>query len=419
MALAAKHDLIMELSDVTSAFLEAVLHHEVWVEQPQGYENGNPGHACKLNKALYGLKQASHEWYETLYNKLKEHGFRRIEEDHSIFINDHTGVIIGAYVDDLLILARNRTHITAIKSVLDTSFRFKHLGDVSEYLGMEIVRNTKARELHMNQKKYVRQLLSQLGMEQCRPAKSPMEQAYIKPTPEDYKATKDDITAYQSLIGALNWISIMTRPDITLAVSRLAKYNQNPTAEHMQAAKRVVRYLAGTIDVGITFKPGDDDGVQEYTDTSWNDNKETSRSTGGYLYKLHNGPISWSSKQQKLIATSSAESEYMAAFEALKEGLFVTALIRNLGFHEGEFPINLAVDNQSAITLASNPSNHSATKHIRLRYHYIRELVGERKEMVLRWVDTKSQCADPLTKPLGPISCGTARDLLGLALGKI
>ena len=150
MAIAAKHDFVIELSDMTLAFLEAVLHYDVWVEQPPGYSDGNPDYACKLNKALYGLKQASHEWYETLYNKLKQHGFRRIEEDHSIFINNQTGVIIGAYVDNLLILAKNRKDVAAIKLVLDFSFRFKYLGDVKEYLDMEIRRDIKIKKLYMN-----------------------------------------------------------------------------------------------------------------------------------------------------------------------------------------------------------------------------------------------------------------------------
>lgn len=419
LALIAKYGLYCECSDVVAAFLESLVHEEIWVEQPHEFTDGNPSHACKLNKALYGLKQASHEWYETLYAALKSMGFTRLEHDHCVFINHETKAIIAAYVDDLLFIARNREIIKQLKQELDKRFNFKHLGDLKEYLGMQIIRNRDTQTIQVNQTKYIKQLLKQLGMEHCSSAKSPMEQAYLAMAPEGYTAPADDKKAYQSLMGALNWLSIMTRPDITYAVSNLSRSLNNPTPKHMHAAKRVLRYLAGTVNDGIQFGTGQCNGLEGFTDASYCDDYATSRSTGAYVFKLFNGPVAWQSKLQKLVATSTCESEYIAAAEACKEAIFLGPMLEELGYPEGESPVALNIDNQAAMRLATNPTNHNATKHIRMRFHFVRQLASETNEIQLRWIDTKGQAADPLTKAIGPINFSHARDLLGLAPSNI
>jgi len=345
LTIIAKHRLVVESSDVVAAFLESLVHEEIWVEQPYRFTDGNSRHACKLNKALYGLKQASHEWYATLYAVLLSLGFKRLEHDHCVFINPITKVIIAAYVDDLLFIARKRELIAQIKKELDKKFNIKHMGDLKDYLGMQIVRNEDKQTIQVNQTKYIKQLLNQLGMDLCSPAKSPMEQKHIAATPEGYIAPVKEKEAYQSLLGVLNWLSIMTRPDITYAVSTLSRSLQNPTPGHMNAAKRVLRYLAGTVDDGLLYHPNDNDGLEGFTDASYCDDYSTSRSTGAYIYKLFNGPVAWQSKLQKLVATSTCESEYIAATEACKEGLFLGPMLQELGYQEGAFPVSLSIDN--------------------------------------------------------------------------
>ena len=418
IALIAKYNLFVECSDVVAAFLASLVHEEIWVEQPHGFST-NKNFACKLNKALYGLKQASHEWYETLYSSLKALGFQRTESDHSVFINHRTSVIIAAYVDDLLFIAKNQKAIDDIKEQLDKRFNFKHLGPLKTYLGMQVVRNLENKTIQVNQSTYTKQLLTQLGMANCSSVKSPMEQARLPSPPDGFQATSDETSAYQSLVGALNWLSIMTRPDITYAVSKLGRHLANPMPAHMTAAKRVLRYLSGTIDHGLFFGPGPYDGLEGFSDASYCDDFDTSRSTEGYIFKLFNGPIVWHSKLQELVATSTCESEYMAACSACKQAIYLSAMIQGLGFGEGNTPVSLNVDNQAAMKLATNPINHSATKHIRMRFHFVRQTVSETKEIKMRWVDTNGQAADPFTKPLGPNNFGHARDLLGLAPSKI
>ena len=336
-----------------------------------------------------------------------------------MFINTITKVIIAAYVDDLLFIARNRDLITQIKKELDKRFNFKYMGDLKDYLGINVVRNLDNCSIQVNQTKYINQLLKQLGMEKCSPAKSPMEQANIAVAPDGYTASSSEREAYQSLMGALNWLSVMTRPDITYAVSNLSRSLNNPTPQHMNAAKRVLRYLSGTVDDGLIYQPGKNDGLEGFTDASYCDDYETSRSTGAYVYKLFNGPVAWQSKLQKLVATSTCESEYIAAAEACKEALYLGPMLEELGYDEGAAPVLLSIDNQAAMKLATNPINHTATKHIRMRYHLVRQLVSETKEIRLQWVDTKGQCTDPLTKPIGPINFGLARQQLGLAPSEV
>ena len=419
MALAAKHNLVLELSDVVSAYLESLISEDVWVEQPHGYTDGQKGHACHLRKALYGLKGSASDWYDTLSQEVQQHGFEVIPNDRAMFINRETHVIIACYVDDILIASPIRKEITQIKSKLDLRFRFKHMGDVKDYLGMQITRDITQRTLHINQKAYIKLLLDRMGMADCHPTKTPTERGtYLGPPDPEYTSPSDLKEAYQALIGLLNWISQKTRPDITYACSQLSRYLNNPSPDHMAAAKHLLRYLSGTSSYGVLYTPDADDQLVGYTDASYADDKATSKSTGAYAYRLHGSLISWSSKLQPIVTTSSCESEYVAAAEAAKEAIYLSNLIAQMGFTEATHPIIIRADNQASIKLANNPTNHNATKHIRVRFHFIRDLISSR-EISLQWVDTKAQVADPLTKPLPYGVFPGARGMLGLAPSEV
>lgn len=234
---------------------------------------------------------------------------------------------------------------------------------------------------------------------------------------DGYQASKEDVEAFSSLVGALQWLSNMTRPDITYVVGKLSKYTANPTLYHIDTAKWVVQYLAGTPDWGLRYGPkeGQQGKLIGYTDASHHDDIDTSRSTGAYIFQLWNGPISWRSKLDTGVSASSAESEYHAAFEAAKECRFLGPLLIELGYERLDAsPIRLLIDNQAAMRIANKPSDHSRTKHIRSYFHFVREQVSDTKELVLQWVPSKLQVA-VLTKPLGPTNFLAARNMLGLA----
>ena len=418
LAIGCLRDIEIELSDVDTAFLNAQLKQEVWVEQPHEFViDGTEHMACRLNEALYGLKQSAREWFDTLKEVLKRMGFRGIQKDQSVYVNGDRA-IIATYVDDILIMANSQRAMAKIKAQLSEHFSMKHLGPTTSYLGMEVIRDRAAGTMRITQKGYISQLLAQLGMTDCHTVKSPMDRNIkLETPPATYVAEPELVQAYQSIIGALNWVAGMTRPDISYTVGRLSRHLKQPTLDHLAAAKRLVRYLAGTIDLGITFGPqdGHNGALVGYTDSSWHDDADNGRSTAGYLFKLANGPISWRSKQEKTVALSSTEAEYIASTEACKEALFLKDLMLELSYNQGDMEsILLRVDNDSAIALAGNPVDHPRTKHIRLRYHKIRELVAN-GDIKTEWVSTEQQAADPLTKPMPAGELEHVCRLLGLS----
>ena len=423
MALRAKYNYEAEYSDVITTFLEAKLKELVYIEQPHGFTNSNREDTCHLLRALYGLKQSPREWYITLREFLERFGYVRLTKDHSVFIHGN-GVVVGIYMDDILMLRPSKKVISELKEQLDTRFKMKHLGDMSYYLGMSVTRDWKSRTIWINQSGFAKQLVEQLDLINCNTASTPMDcGSELHAAPDDYTADKEDAAGYRSLVGALQWLVTMTRPDLAYSVGKCGRWSNNPTSEHLTAVKRITRYLAGTLDYGLCYGPKDvsrginpDGKLVGWTDSSWADCKDTSRATSGYIYQLWNGPISWSSKRQDLCTLSTAEAEYVGQANAAKEALFLSQLLREFGYDEGDVrPVRLLADNQSAIKMASNPVNHSRTKHIRNKYHFVRELVAETGDLVMGYVPTSDMLADGLTKPLGPQLFLPYRAMLGLA----
>ena len=222
---------------------------------------------------------------------------------------------------------------------------------------------------------------------------------------------------YASIVSALNWLACIIRPDISYTTSRLSRYLARPTKDHLHAAKKVLRYLAATATVGLNWGPTDlsNGDLIGYSDSSWNDDIDNGKSTAGYLFKLWNGPISWRSKQEQQVAMSSTEAEYIAAAEATKEVFYIRDILEELGYDEGDIqPIRLLIDNQSTIKLANNPTNHPKTKHIRVRYHFIRDAVHQ-GDINIKWIRTEAQAADPLTKAMPAAKLNRVHTLMGIS----
>ena len=393
LAIAAKYDLEADQVDIITAFLEATLTEEIWVEQPHGYEV--PHQACKLNRALYGLKQSPREWYECLTMYLRQRGYKRVNEDYSLFVKER--MIVAIYVDDLLLIGPSKDDIANLKKELSDRFRIKDLGPVNWYLGMHIIRDRPNRTIYINQKAYVERLLEAMGMANCHSCTTPMNADLRK---EDHQASKIEVKAYQQILGSLLWLAIMTRPDIAYSVNKCSRYASNPAPNHDDAAKRIVRYLAGTRDLGIKFAPNLEQSGEliGYTDSSYGDCLDTRRSTSGYIFMLHNGPISWATKRQSIVATSTTEAEYIGQCNAGKEAVYLAKTLKSIGYGVNG-PINIKADNQSAMKLAANPIYHPKSKHIDIQYHKVRELV-DHGEIELDYIFTEDMVADGLTKPL-------------------
>jgi len=223
-------------------------------------------------------------------------------------------------------------------------------------------------------------------MEDCHIVKNTINKNMkLEQPPPKYVIDKKLKNDFASIIGAINWLAGISRPDISFAVYHLNRHLAQPINDHYTAAKRVMRYLAGTIEIGMVFGPNYiyDGTLQAYSDSFWHDNADNSRSIARYLFKLANRPVSWRSKQEPIVAILSTEAEYIAVSEAYKEAIYLKDLLWELGYDKGDIGIiKINLNNKLTINLAENPAIHPKTKHIRLRYHKVRELM-QNKDMVI------------------------------------
>lgn len=217
---------------------------------------------------------------------------------------------------------------------------------------------------------------------------------------------------YREAVGSLMYLTVVTRPDISFAVGQVSQFCEYPEQNHWEAVKRILSYLCGTPNHGIRFGPGTD-GLKGFTDSDYAEDVPSRRATTGFLFLLHGGPVDWSRRRQSCVALSTTESEYVAACEAAREGVWIKRLLimdMNLG---SEKLLLVMCDNQSAIQLIKNPVFHHRTKHIDIRYHFIREL-QENGEINVNYVSTENQLANPFTKPLPNPRFSVLRELAGI-----
>ena len=240
----------------------------------------------------------------------------------------------------------------------------------------------------------------------------------MRAAPPEHCATDEDKRLYQSMIGALMFAALGTRPDIAYAVTRLSQYTSNPLPEHIHAVKRVLRYLRGSEDLGIVFRgskvPNAQVQLTAFCDSDWAANVDDRRSVTGYVMTLCGGAISWKSKKQSTVALSTVEAEYMAASAAAQEVIWWRRFLSGLQLRHATMSATpLYSDNQGSIALAHNPQNHERTKHIDIRYHFLRECV-ESDVIDLRYVSTNNMPADVLTKALTHVKHQQAIQAFGM-----
>lgn len=225
------------------------------------------------------------------------------------------------------------------------------------------------------------------------------------PADSNVKLCKDDKVSkpvdsllYQSMVGTLLYLAIATRPDISQAVSVVAKFSSNPNEAHLTAVKRIMRYLKESIDFRLRYERSEDGQLTGYSDADYAGDPDDRHSTTGNIFPMSNGPISWLSKKQGIVTLSTAEAEYVALTMAAQEAVWIRRLLTDLKVPQ-DHPTVLMEDNQGAICIAKNPVSHSRTKHIDVRYHYIREALID-KTIELKYCPTNEMIADLFTKPL-------------------
>jgi hypothetical protein len=417
LSLAAKWDHELEQLDVPTAFLNADLEEDVYMQLPEGYREGKDGMVLRLKKSLYGLKQSPRNWYIRVSTFILERlGFKATVSDPCLFWKrSKTGrlILIYLFVDDFQgsFHRDDREEWNESKAQLVKEFNTKDMGESKWMLGMRITRDRKARTITLDQEVYVSKALEKYGYSECttRPTPEVVGAAHQEPTDDQRKPV--DRQRYMEITGTLMYAAISTRLDIAHAVFYLASHMLAPTQQHMTAADRVMRYLAGTRSLGLTFGTrnggvlGDSRGqtrtqvdVCAYADADWANGKGDRRSITGWVSKVNGDPISWASKKQRTVALSTCEAELYAESAAIQEVLWLRGLLKELGLqsHVGS---EVFGDNQSAIAVTKNGIKGERTKHVDVKYHFVTETV-ERGDVRLKWIPTAEQQADIFTKAL-------------------
>jgi hypothetical protein len=398
LALAAAENMELHLLDIKTAFLNGELEENIYICQAEGYEEGDPGMACHLNKTLYGLKQAPRAWHNRLHRELVSCGYTASEADPGLysFRGKAANIYLLVYVDDILIASSDMSLVNDIKQRLLGTFDARDLGEATTYLGMNIIRDRGSGTIKINQTRLTNDLIAKFGMEDGKPRSFPLSPS-TKLTKDEGEILDKATYPYSELVGSIMYLSICTRPDISYAAGSLARYMSNPTTTHWQAAKGVLRYLAGTPDYGIIYGSGRNLDLYGFCDADYAGDIDTRRSTTGYVFTLNGGAISWQSKRQPTVAASTTEAEYMAAAAAVKEGLWLRKLLGDLDIQPPV--INILADNQSAIKILRNPISSLRSKHIDVIHHFARERVM-RNEVTFTYTPTSKMIADVLTKAL-------------------
>ena len=418
LGLAASLDLEIQQMDVKTAFLCGDLDKEIYMEQPEGFAvKGKEDYVCKLKKSLYGLKQAPRQWYKKFESVMGEQGYRKTTSDHCVFVqkfSDDDFVILLLYVDDILIVGRNVSRIDSLKKQLSKFFAMKDLGLVKRILGIRIERDRASKKLYMSQEQYIEKVLARFNMSKAKVVSSPLA-SHFKLSSRHSPSTdkeKEDMrrVLYASAVGSLMYAMVCTRPDIAYAVGVVSRFLSNPGRQHWEAVKWIMRYLRGTSKLKLTFGSGKPVLIG-YTDSDMAGDVDNRKSTSGYLMTFSGGAVSWQSRLQKCVALSTTEAKYIAAAEACKELLWMKRSMQELGFKQQHYVVYC--DNQSAIHLNKNSTFHARSKHIDVRYHWMRDALNDNLFEIEK-IHTDNNGSDMLTKTLPREKLGVCCSIAGM-----
>ncbi|GJV55951.1 putative ribonuclease H-like domain-containing protein [Tanacetum coccineum] len=353
--------------DVKSAFLYGTIEEEVYVHQPPGFVN--PAHlnkVYKVIKALYGLHQAPRAWYETLSSFLMENGFRRGTIDKTLFIKKKKSdiMLVQVYVDDIIFGSTKKSMCTEFEDCMHKRFQMSSMGELTFFLGLQVKQQPDG--IFISQDKYVADILKKFDFWSIRTATTPIESN--KPLVKDEDGEDVDVHVYRSIIGSLMYLTA-SRPDIMFAICACARFQVTLKALHLNAVKRIFSDYGGAIL----------------------DRKST---TGGCQF-LGRRLISWQCKKQTIVANSITKAEYVAAANCRGQVLWIQNQMMDYGFNLMNTRIH--IDNESTISVIKNPVAHSRTKHIEIRFHFIRDCYEKRLIEVIK-IHTDSNVADLLTK---------------------
>ncbi|CAI7836602.1 unnamed protein product [Closterium sp. NIES-53] len=398
LAIAAMKRKKLRQIDVANAFLYAPVDAEIYVELPHG-SHGETNQVCQLQKSLYGIKQAPRLWQQYLHTRLTRIGFKQLPHDQGMYRLSKSDdyILLIVYVDDLLYIGSNDDITTWFEGELQQDLTLTVSSTVTQYLGLNIREEEGA--IYINAAKYADTIAKRFAITPTaistpyRYATGKEGSALLKPA---------GIRNYQKKLGCLLFAAVTCRPDLSYSASQLATYLKRPETEHLAELDRALHYFVSTPMIGLTYYKNATTPTElvGYVDADHASDADNRRSRTGYIYRLEPiGPISWQSSKQELIALSSAEAEYIAFCSATKEGLYLRELLEEAKL--AELPnFTLFCDNQSAIRIANKSGFANRTKHIALRYFFVKDEI-EKGRLELSHCPTSEMATDYLTKKLG------------------
>ncbi|KAI3730005.1 hypothetical protein L6452_18680 [Arctium lappa] len=369
LAYAAHKNFIVFQMDVKSAFLNGVIKEEVYVSQPEGFVSSeNPNYVYFLDKALYGLKQAPRAWYDALSSFLVKSGFSKGKIDTTLFIKREKKdiILVQIYVDDIIFGSTNPKYCQDFSALMSKHFQMSMMGQMNFFLGLQVKQLQTG--IFINQSKYISDILRKYQMKKSSPMKTPMSttlKLHSDPDGKDVNAT-----IYRGMIGSLMYLTA-SRPDIMFSTFLCARFQSKPKESLLAAVKRIFRYLKGTVDLGLWYPKETGFELTAYSDADHAGNMLDRKSTSGHVQFLGDRLVSWASKKQNCVSTSTAEAEYVAAASCCSQVIWMRTQLKDYGFTYSRIPIYC--DSKSAIAISSNPVQHTKTKHIDVRYHFIKD----------------------------------------------
>ncbi|GJT48836.1 retrovirus-related pol polyprotein from transposon TNT 1-94 [Tanacetum coccineum] len=374
IAFAAYRNITIFQMDVKTAFLNGPLKEKVYVSQPEGFIDPEfLNHVYRLKKALYGLKQAPRAWYDKLSSFLIEHGFNKGIIDPTLFTRHHGGdiLLVQVYVGD--------------------NFEMLMMGELKFFLGLQVHQSPGG--IFISQSQYAIELLKKHGLDECVSISTPMATERLD---ADLQGTPTDQTTYRHMIGRLMYLTT-SRPDIAFATFVCAHYQARPMVKHLKEVKRIFWYLRQSYNMGLWYPKDFGFELIAYSDANHAGCKDDCKSTSGGLQFLGGKLVSWSSKKQDCTAMSTAEVEYVSLSACCAQVIWMRTQLLDYGFKYNR--ILMYCDSKSVIAISCNTVQHSKTKHIDIRYHFIKEHV-ERGTVEIYFVGTEYQLADLFTKAL-------------------
>jgi hypothetical protein len=408
-------DCEIDQMDIKTAFLNATVKEDIYVSAPDGVTL-NSDKVLKLKRALYGIKQAPKEWNANINAFFIEQlGFKPCIKDTCLYFKrsqNKKTMMIGLFVDDVTSVYRkcDKSEWLFYKNIMKKKYDVSDLGRVHHILGMRV--RFEGDKLYIDQQVYVNEKLKAFDMNNCRELAVPESSVQLVAAAENELLDEKQTSFYKSITGALIYAVTSTRPDIAHAVNMLARHMAKPGSVHLDAARRVLRYLQGTQTFGLMYEKTSDEKQSEkmsdeqliiitaFTDSDWGGDRDGAKSTSGYCIFINGNLISWQTKKQPTVALSTAEAEYMAAVEVVKEVMWLQQLLGELHC-KVKTPIEVFIDNQSAIAIAKDDVQHDRTKHINIKYHFVKEEV-KNKNIELIYVRSENNVADIFTKAVEP-----------------